>query len=379
MRLFPRLKKAKNEDGVQYFEVDYDEPNRVYLKLMALETVIGFIARSVALSDFRVVKDGKRVYNNEHYAFNVRPNTDQSAYSFWWKLTYKLIFDGKVLAVPTDSGDLVIADSFYRNELALYADTFSDVTVKDYTFKRKFSMDQVFYLEYGNEKLTSYTDAMFKDYTNLFNRLIENNLRSNQIRATVNLDTSQALEGKKKLQLQDFINNMYKAFREKAVAIVPQLKGFEYNEIADGTTSSQSVEDMAKLKSALIDEVSDILGVPQKLIHGDIADIDSLMKAYVKFCINPINKMIADELNAKFIEKADYLKGHRIYVNGIQSASAIENSEAVDKLVASGAFTRNEVRELFGHERSDDAELDKFVITKNYTATVEGGENKNEA
>lgn len=372
MRLFPRLIKKETEDVVT-FAIDHTEPTRAYLKLMALETVIGFIARSVALSDFRIVRNGKRVYTNEHYAFNVRPNTDQSAYSFWWQLTYKMIFDGEVLAVPTDSGDLLIADSFYREELAVYPDTFLDVTVKDYTFKRTFSMDEVFYLKFGNEKLTLFLQGMFEDYTKLFNRLIENNLRSNQIRGVVSIDTTQSLSPEKQSQLQRFINDMYKAFRDKAVAIVPKLKGFDYTEISNGTTSSQSVDEMSKLKSSLIDEVSDILGVPQKLVHGDIADIDSLMKAYVKFCINPINKMISDELNAKFIEKADYLKGDRIHVIGIQSVNVIENAEAVDKLVASGAYTRNEVRVKFGDEPADDPELDQFVLTKNYQS-VEGGE-----
>lgn len=378
MRLFPSFRKSKSEASTLVFSFDSDEPSRAYLKMMALETVIGFIARSVAVSDFRIVENGKRVFSNEHYAFNVRPNTDQSAYQFWWQLTYKMIFNGEVLAVPTDSGDLLIADSFYREEYAVFPDIFSDVTVKNYTFKRKFRMDEVFYLEFGNEKLTSFTKDMFSDYTKLFNRMIENNLRSNQLRATVNIEANQALDAKRQSQLQDFINNMYKSFKEKAVAIVPKLKGFEYNEISDGTTSSQSVEDITKLKASLIDEVSDILGVPQKLIHGDIADIDSLMKAYVKFCINPINKMIADELNAKFIDKKNYLKGNRIQVIGIQMASPVENAEAVDKLVASGAFTRNEVRELFGAERSDNPELDEFVITKNYqsASTVEGGEGK---
>ncbi|MEG0381549.1 MAG: phage portal protein, partial [Kurthia sp.] len=92
---------------------------------------------------------------------------------------------------------------------------------------------------------------------------------------------------------------------------------------------------------------------------------------------DPINKLIADELNAKFISKADYLKGDRINVIGIQVKSVLELSEAIDKLVASGSFTRNEVREIAGKERSDNPALDEFVLTKNYNS-VKGGENKDE-
>lgn len=378
MRLFPILKKTKNENGIQFFEVEQDTPDRSYLKLMALETVIGFIARTIATSEFKVVENGKNLQNFEFYKFNVKPNTDQSSYSFWWEVTYRLIFDGHVLVVPSDTGDMLIADSFYRKEFALYEDIFEDVTIKDYTYQRSFPMNEVFYLEFGNEKLQDFTHGMFKDYTSLFNRMIENNMRSNQIRGTVALETSTALEGKKKEQLQTFINGLYKSFKDRAVAIVPQLKGFEYNEISDGKTSSQTIDEMTKLKSSLVDEVADILGVPQKLIHGDIADIESLMTAYIKFCIDPIVKMISDELNAKFISMEDYLKGKRIKIISIQALSILDNATSIDKLISSGAFTRNEVREMVGKDRVDDPELDKFLVTKNYTQTVEGGENKDE-
>ena len=43
-----------------------------------------------------------------------------------------------------------------------------------------------------------------------------------------------------------------------------------------------------------------------------------------------------------------------------------QKSEAIDKLVASGAFTRNEVRKLTGFDTVDDPEMDEFILTKNY-------------
>jgi hypothetical protein len=101
------------------------------------------------------------------------------------------------------------------------------------------------------------------------------------------------------------------------------------------------------------------------------------MKAYIKFCIDPINKMIGDELNTKFINKKDYLQGDRIKVIGIKALGPLENAERIDKLVASGTYTRNEVREMSGDEPSENIELDEYVLTKNYE-TLKGGENTNE-
>lgn len=379
MSIFSFMKRNTGLESSYSFEFDYEESNRAYLKQMALETVISFIARSVSLSDFRITKNSKRVYDNLHYSLNVRPNTDQSASDFMFHFVYTLINEGEVLVIPTKEGDLLIADSFYREEYALYPDIFSNVIVKNFEFDRKFNMDEVIYLKYGNEKLSKYMDGMFQDYTKLFNRLVEINLRSNQIRAIVGIDSSQSLDEKRQAQLQKFIDGLFKSFREKTVAIVPRLKGFEYEEVANGSETSRSVDELTKLKKSLIDEVCDILSVPQSLIHGDIAEMDSLMKAYTKFCISPLNKMIEDEFNAKFIEKRNYLNGDRIQVIGIQAVNIIENAEAVDKLISSGAYTRNEVRLKFGDEPSDDPELDKYVLTKNYES-VKGGENndKNE-
>ena len=370
----------KKDTGLQSsftFNFDYEEKSRAYLKKMALDSVIAFIARSVSMSDIRVSVNGKRVYNNLHYALNVRPNTDQSATEFLFMFAYTLLQEGEILVVPTDDGSLLIADSFNRIEYAVYPDIFTDVVVKDYTFKRRFNMDEVIYLRYGNEKLSHFMDGMFQDYTRLFNRMIEINLRSNQIRAVVGIDSSQSLDERRQTQLQKFIDDLFRSFRERTVAIVPKLKGFDYEEVADGNENPRSVDELTKLKKSLVDEVCDILSVPQALLHGEISDVDSLMKAYTKFCIGPLNKLIEDELNAKFIEKNKYLKGDRIQVIGIQAINILENAEAVDKLVSSGAYTRNEVRLKFGDEPSNNSALDEFVLTKNYES-VEGGE-KDEA
>lgn len=377
MAIFPVKKRNQTFDSSLEFLFDYEEPSRGYLKKMALETVISFIARSVSLSEFQVTDNKKPLKNDTYYSLNVRPNTDTSASAFWYEFTYKLIHDNEVLVVVDDSGDLLIVDSFQRVEYAVYPDIFRNVTVKDYMFDRTFSMDEVIYLKFGNEKITKFLDGMFKDYTDLFNRLVETNLRSNQIRATVSIDTTQKLDEESQGKLQKFINNMYKSFREKSIAIVPKLKGFEYDEISSGVQSSSSIADINALKTSLIDEVADILGVPQKLIHGDIADIDSLIKSYVKFCINPINKLIQDELNAKLIDKDKYLVGERIKVRGIQVKDIFELSTSIDKLISSGSFTRNDVREFAGEERSDDVSLDEYVLTRNYMS-LEGGENNEE-
>jgi HK97 family phage portal protein len=370
----------RNSELEWMFDLDltYETSHRAYLKKMALETCISFIGRTISQSDFRFMKDGKRQYNDWHYLLNVRPNTDQSAADFWQDFIYKLIYENEVLVILTDTNDLLIADDFTRDEFAVYPDIFRDVIVKDYKFQRSFRMDEVIYITYNNEKLTTFMDGMFNDYAELFSRMIEVGLRKNQIRGIVGIDSTQSLNEENRTKLQKFIDKLFAAFSKNSVAIVPKLKGFEYDEVASGDNNGQSIDELTKLKKSLIDDVANILGIPNALIHGDMSEYETSIKAYIKFCIGPLVKKIEDELNAKLIDKKDYLNGSRVEVKGVTEKDLIDHAEAVDKLVASGAFTRNEVRELFGAERSDNPALDEFVITKNYQSAgaVEGGEDK---
>ncbi|MCG3418974.1 phage portal protein [Oceanobacillus jordanicus] len=370
----------RNSELESLFDLDLiDETNhRVYLKQMALETNFNFIARTISQSDFRIMKNGKRQFDDWHYLLNVRPNTDQTAAKFWQDFIYKLLDENEVLVVLTDNNDLLIADDFERIEYAVYPDIFRNVTVKDYTFQRTFQMDEVLYLTYNNKKLTKFMNGMFKDFGDLFSRMIEISMRNHQIRGTVDVDATGKLDEKNQNRLQAFIDKLFQSFKKNTVALVPKLKGFSYNEVSKGEGKGQSIDEITKLKKTLVDEVANILGIPTALVHGDLAEYETSLKAYIKFCIGPLIKKIADELNAKLVEKADYLKGDKVEVKGVTEKSAIENANNADKMVASGAWSRNDVREKFGDERVDDPRMDEYVITKNYQTLdeLEGGENE---
>ena len=371
----------RNSELESMFDLDLfmqESSNRAYLKKIALETCISFIGRTISLTDFRVLKDNVRQHDEWHYLLNVRPNTDQSAASFWQDFIYKLIYENEVLVIVTDSNDMLIADDFEREEYAVYSDTFKDVTVKDYTFQRTFTMDEVIYVTFNNEKLTKYMDGMFLDYAELFGRAIDINLIKNQLRSTVDLGTTQDLNDKNRKRLQEFIDKLFASFRKNLVAIVPKVNGFNYNEESKGEGTTHTADELEKIKKSLINDVAEILGIPNALVHGELAEYETSIKAFVKFCISPLLKKIQDELNAKLFTMKEYLDGNCIEAKFIPYSSIFEIAVSFDKLVASGGFTRNELRVEVGYDKSDDPELDKFVLTKNYEKN-EGGENTNDS
>lgn len=373
--VFQRNKSPKSSYEFNFEGLEVEQ--RAYLKTMALEVCIGFIARTVAMATFRISQDNKRVYDDWDYLLNVRPNTDQSAAEFWQDFAYRAIHNNEVLAVVSDSGDLLIADSFTRKEYAVLPDTFSNVTVKDYTFQRTFKMNQVIYITYNNDKLTRFMKGLFADYTELFSRMIQTSMFSNQIRATASIDAHQKLDDENLAELEGFINKMFNAFKTKVFAIVPKLKGFGYEEITDGTNGGRSIEDITKISDKAVEHVAQLVGVPVALVRGDMSEYETALKAYDKFCYSTFLKKISDELNNKTIEKKDYQNGRKIQVRGISIESPLDLLAKADKGVASGIINPDEGREMIGLEPTGLPEMQAYYITKNYEQAQhsKGGEN----
>ncbi|MGE9856372.1 phage portal protein [Bacillus sp. AF62] len=372
----------KNKEIAFMFDVDMfiDTANRVHMKRLAIDTCISFLGRTISQSEFRV-KNGEVFEKNElYYRLNVRPNKNMTASTFWEKFIQKLVYDNECLVIQADDGDLLIADDFEHNEYAVFEDTFMNVTVKDYQFKRSFKQSEVIHLRYRNDKLSPLIDGLFADYGDLFGRILSSQKRKNQIRGTVDMDMIGAKTQEQVDKLQKFIDDMYQAIGKKDIAIVPQQKGIEYKEVYNGSANGPSVEEINKVTNGFLNQVAMAMGISTALIYGEMADVEKQTKNYMNFTVKPLLKKISDEVNVKFFEMNEYLEGQRVEVKSISYQTIFELAESIDKLISSGAFKGNEVRLEAGYEVSDDPNLNKHYITKNYAEmnAGEGGENTND-
>lgn len=379
MGLLDTIFKRNSELGFMFdVEMIPEISTRVHMKRLAIDTCASFLGRTISQSEFRIKKGEKFKKNELYYRLNVRPNKNMTASTFWETVVKKLIYDNECLIIQADDDDLLIADNFEHNSYAVLEDTFSKVKIKEYEFKRSFRQSEVFHLRYANDKLSPLIDSLFADYGDLFGRILNSQKRKNQIRGTVDMDMLAAKSKEHQAKLQEFIDNMYKAIGDKDVAIIPQQPGFKYNETSGGGGGGQSVDEINKVTNGFLTQVAMALGIPISLISGDMADVEKQTKNYMMFTVNPFLKKIRDEGNYKFLSKEEYLNGDRIEIKAISYNSLFEIADKVDKLVSSGAFTGNEIRQEAGYEPSEDENLDKHWITKNYTemATGEGGENE---
>ena len=379
MGVFDIFKKNSELEFLMDFDFIEDTAKKYHVKKIALETCIGLIARTIAQSDFRI-KDGRNFVKDDlYYRLNVRPSRNMSASQFWESLIYKLILENEVLVIKSDDDDLLIADTFSRNEFAIFENTFRDVVVKGYPFKRVFKDSEILYFSYTNERLSNLIENLYTDFESLFARVLDFQKRKNQIRGLVDIDAihDKTEEGQKKLQA--YIDKIYKSFSEKSIAVIPQSKGFNYHEMPGG--SSLGVDELNRVSDGFLFQVARVLGIPIALIKGDMADVENPTRNFMRFCIDSFLKKISDELNAKFFTRADFLSGNRVDIKRISYNNIFDVAAAVDKLRASGVFNGNELREELGAERVDEEMMDQYFITKNYielSEALKGGDITNE-
>lgn len=374
------FKRNKELEFMLDLDMITDTANRLHMKRLAIDTCVSFLGRTISQSEFRV-RNGKVFKKDElYYRLNVRPNKNMTASTFWEKFVRKLIYDNECLVIQADDGDLLIADGFQHNEYAVFEDTFTDVRVKDYTFKRSFKQSEVIHLKYRNDKLSPLIDGLFADYGDLFGRILSSQKRKNQVRGTVDMEMTGSKTEENLAKLQKFIDDMYQAFGNKDIAIVPQQKGINYNEIYNGVANGPSVEEINKVTSGFLNQVAMAIGIPIALIYGEMADVEKQTKNYMLFTVRPLLKKLSDEANVKFFEMSEYLLGQKIEVKAVSYQSIFDLATSIDKLISSSAFTGNEIRSEVDYEDSDDPNLNIHHITKNYTKLneSEGGENTND-
>lgn len=372
------LKRNSELEFLFDYEIFEDQSNRIHMKRLAVDTCTSFLGRTISQSEFRI-KNGDSYEKDElYYRLNVRPNKNQTASTFWQTFIDKLIHENECLIIQADDGDLLIADDFKHNEYAVIEDYFTNVKVKEFEFKRTFKQSEVIHLRYTNEKLQPLIDGLFVDYGELFGRIISSQKRKNQIRGTVDIDAAMVKteEGRNKLQV--FVDKMYQAFGTKDIAIVPQQPGFKYVETSGSGSGGASVDEVNKVSNGFLNQVAMAIGIPVSLLYGDMADVEKQTKNYMMFTLSPLLKKIKDEANSKFFTKEEYLKGKRLEIKSISYNNLFDIATNIDKLISSGAFTGNEIRQEAGYEPSIDPMLDKHFITKNYTEmdSTKGGENK---
>jgi HK97 family phage portal protein len=166
----------------------------------------------------------------------------------------------------------------------------------------------------------------------------------------------------------NLVNERIRTWLSSDNAALPLGKGQSWQELQHKTYSNESTRDIR----AQIDDVSDFtakaFGIPPALLRGDVQGVSDALDNFLTFCIDPLTDMLSEEINRKRSGYKGYISGTYIKIDTkqVKHVDLLSVSTAIDKLIGSGAFCVNDIRELVGEQPIDEEWANSHWITRNY-------------
>lgn len=363
--------------------IDEEQANRLVMEEFTIHAAINMIANCISKCEFKTFEKGEEVNKEEYYAWNLEPNRNQNSSQFIQEIVSRLLYNNECLVVET-KGQLMIAETFSKEEFALKETIFSGVGRKGFTFDRSFRMSEVMSFQLNNKNIRKLLSDLCTGYDDILADAIDKYKKAGGEKGILTIDAIAQGEkyGNKTFEevYEELMNVRFKKFFNSRSAVLPLHRGFSYTKQAaeQSKKSTSEVKDITDVMDEIVETVARAFNMPAGLLKGDIADIEKITKNFLTFCIDPICEMMKNEINRKRYGKEQMRKGNyiRIDTTCVMHTDVFEIAEKIDKLVASGMYCVDELRKKLGDAELNTEQSKKHWITKNYTdiQTVEGGE-----
>lgn len=384
MKLFNWLSKEIDEAEISAIAMD-ELKSSLSTKKLAFYLASSYIANTISKCEIKRFVKGKAVKDSFYYLFNVSPNINENASQFKRKLIHKLFTDDDGVLVFENGGNLYVADSFIREPNPIKGDKFTQITLDDETktFTRKAS--DVFYFKLDEGEFKTLIDSMLNDYADILNYSVDVYKSNNTEKYKLVLDEIKVGDKEFNDNFEKVIKKQLEAFINNRKAVYPQFKGQSLERIgnSDGKTDSTDIRNLTK---EIFEETAKAFKMPISMLYGNMTNAKDIINSFVTFSIDPISKMISEELSRKTSTMEEYLEGTYMDVDTtmIMHVDIFENAEKIDKLIASGTYNQDDIRIKLGDNPINTTASKTYWITKNYSTIetaltgedtiVEGGE-----
>lgn len=363
--------------------LDQEKMSRLVMEEFTIHAAINLIANCISKCEFKTFLDGQETQGEEHYAWNYEPNVNQNSSQFLQELVTRLLYNNECLVVESQ-GQLIIAESFGKEEFALKETIFSGVSRKGFTYSRTFTMSEVLYFRLNNQNIRRLLSNLCNGYNALLQEAIDKYEKAGGEKGTLHIDAAATgmKYGERTFEevYEDLMNNRFKKFFNSRSAVLPLFNGFTYTKQAaeQSKKSTSEMKDITDVLTEIVETVARAFNIPAPLLRGDVSEVDKITKNFLTFCIDPICEMIQTEINRKRygkaqVQKRNYLK---IDTTTIMHIDIFDIAEKIDKLIASGMYCIDELRKKLGDAELNTEESRKHFITKNYEKLdgLEGGD-----
>ncbi|NLW91762.1 MAG: phage portal protein, partial [Syntrophomonadaceae bacterium] len=344
----------------------------IYIRELAFWSAVNLISNSVSKCEFKTYLGGQEVKAQEYYLWNMEPNRNQNSSGFIHKLIAQLYRKNECLVIE-QNGQLLVADDFARTPYALYDDRFTQVTVEDFTFQKAFYQADVLYFKLSEMNMNRLLHGLYGLYAKLITYSMTAYQRSRGTKGIFKYETIPVAGTADRAAFDALINEKISRWLSGDNAALPLGKGQDWKELTQKTYSSESTRDIR----SMIDDVSDFTAkafcIPPALLRGDVQGVSDALDQFLTFCIDPLTDMLSEEINRKRngftgFNQGNYLK---IDTKAIKHVDLLSVSSSIDKLIGSGVFCINDIRDLVGEEPIAEDWANQHFMTKNYSTVAD--------
>lgn len=344
-----------------------------FVRELAFWTCVNKIAGALSKCEFKVYLGGEEQKSEEYYLWNYEPNQNQNAGAFLRKLISTLYSRNEALVIE-HSGRLYVADSFSKNVYALQNYSFTGVVVDNLAFDKTFYQPDVLYWQLNSQDMKAILNGMNDSYSRLIQYASRSYLKSRGSRGILNIEAVAQAEQNFKERFNTLMTEHFKTFFSSENAVLPLFNGYTYTDLSSSskTYSTESTRDIKSLYDDIFDFTARAFSFPPSLAKGDVQDTSKATDELLTFCVDPLARMLEKEINRKRNGLDGFRKGNRIRIDttAVKHIDIFDIATPVDKLIASGAFTINDIRRTIGEAPIMEEWADRHFMTKNY-ATVE--------
>lgn len=359
-------------------------------KRMALYIAVSYVANALSMCEIKTYRDGKSVKDELYYALNVSPNPNQSAAQLMNKLIESYFYEGHALLVQPSRAKnaYYVADGFGFELHPLQEDEFVGVSVEKQSLDRRFKASEVCYFRLENTELKSIVHSMYREFGQLLTMAVDSFKQANGEKFIFEQSHSaRGTRGDEKSSA-DEVNDRLKSFIRSPNGVLPLHQGQAITRLA--SNGSGSSDDVISLRKDIFEMTAQALKIPQSMMYGNMTNTNDVINQFITFGVDPIACALSQELTRKFFTYEQWaIGGCRVSIDTtkIYHTDMFQVADKAEKLVSSGIFSVDDVREPLGADRIGEDWSTAHWITKNYSliqdalqqmmqGTAEGGEER---
>lgn len=380
---------SKKSGRIELSEKVFNDEDLISLEFCSLFTVVETISQMMSKAEIKIIKNHKEYKGYEWYSLNVRPNRNQTATQFWQEFWCKLLYDKEVLVITVGEQKL-IADTFTVSDDVVKEKTFTDVTVGNLTFNRKFRRSDVIYIKYTNQNIDAYMSNVYEMYARLLSDASSKYSRSSGERGCLEVSALAKNERGFEEKYKDLMEKRFAPYFKAKNAVIPLFEGFKYTPVTNAqNNATEESLDMQRAYNEAIKRAAQVYKLNPALIIGEVAGIEDAITMSMSSCFSPLAELLKDELNSVEFSADEMINGKNyvsIDLNGVIYFDVYRHAANIDKLISCGYKSIDEIRVDTNATWINEKWATQHWITKNYDDiasvaqpdNVEGGDNNDE-